>query len=114
MCLEFETGRKVYAHRFLICAAFQFFEGLFETELDECCFYKMPSLEEQPVTADMMWLMLSFLYEDWQVPGVTNDRLNAKRRHVKNADVACLASILLHRSLYAGTGTSRKLLTFWE
>lgn len=78
MCLEFETGRKVYTHRFLICAAFQFFEGLFETELDEWYFYKMPPPQEQPVTADMMCLMLSFLYEDWQVSGVTNDRLKCQ------------------------------------
>ncbi|KAL0031422.1 hypothetical protein WJX79_010907 [Trebouxia sp. C0005] len=61
--------------------SFQFFEGLFETELDEWYLYKMPPPEQQPVTADMMCLMLSFLYDDWQVPGVTNDRLNAKRRY---------------------------------
>ncbi len=96
MCLEFETGRKVYTHRFLICAAFQFFEGLFETELDEWYFYKMPPPEEQPVTADMMCLMLSFLYEDWQVSGLTNDRLSAKCRHVKNAELTCLVSVLSH------------------
>ena len=83
MCIMFDTGKKVYTHRFLICAAFQFFEGLLETDVVENCFYTMPPSQEQPVTADILCLMLSFLYEDWQVAGVTRDRTKGKCRHVK-------------------------------
>ena len=45
MCVKFHTGKKVYTHRFLICAAFEFFEGLLETELNELYFYDMPPSE---------------------------------------------------------------------
>ena len=75
----------MYTHHSLICAAFQFFEGLLETELDNRYLYKMPP--DQPVTADMMCLMLSFLYQDWQIPGVVNDRIKGKSRHVKDLQV---------------------------
>lgn len=88
MRLEFDTGQKVYTHRFILCAAFQFFEGLCETEIERY-FYKMPSSEDQPVTADMLCLMLSFLYEDWHIPGVTKDRTKAVRKYVEHCRGSC-------------------------
>jgi len=52
LCLEFDCGQKVYTHRFLLRAAFQFFEGLFEIDSSSIYSYKMPASVEQPVTAD--------------------------------------------------------------
>lgn len=83
LCLEFDTGRGVYTHRNLICAAFSFFEGALETEVQEGNSLRMPPAAIQPVTADLMCLMLSLLYPDWQIDGITEDRTKVKCRHVK-------------------------------
>lgn len=101
MRLEFDTGQKVYTHRFVLCAAFQFFEGLCEAEIERY-FYKMPPSEDQPVTADMLCLMLSFLYEDWHIPGVTKIRTKAVCKYVEHCRGSCcfgcaLTLMLLYR-----------------
>ena len=81
-CIEFDTGKKVYTHRSLICTAFKSFEGLMETEVSDSWFYNMPPSNLQPVTADLLCLMLSFLYEEWPIPGISNHRTRGKCRHI--------------------------------
>lgn len=83
LSLEFDTGRVVYKHRLMVGPAFRFFEGLLETDVQERKSFRMPPAAEQPVASDLMCLMLSLLYHDWQMAGITEDRAKVKCRQVK-------------------------------
>ena len=83
LSLEFDTGTVVYTHRMLVCPAFRFFQGLLETDVQDRKSFRMLPAAEQPVTSDLMCLMLSLLYHDWQMDGIREDRAKVKCRHVK-------------------------------
>lgn len=99
----------------MVCTAFGFFEGLLGTEVQKNRSIRMPPAAQHVVTSDLFCLMLSFLYDDWQIAGVTEDRATGKCRHVKQGlNVYVTVPAFHQQRCLADTGTSRRLLTFWE